>query len=132
MPGPIDEDKNWPQTLVTHVKCTKCKELMDAPHCTKGGCPWCSVCWDKTKPRGKGKQLMITLLAIHLVNPGTDLVMCTKMQKNCNFTTLPAIMTCVKCQDHYQRNVEWYWSKLTKVVDSNVGQTSTMYWKSRW
>jgi len=55
---------------------------------------------------------MIQFLPVHLINPGTDLVMCTKMRKNANYTDEPLHITCLRCLDHYERNVEWWAHKL--------------------
>lgn len=55
---------------------------------------------------------MLTLLDIHIINPGTDRVMCVKMRKNCNYTDQPVLISCPKCWQHYLRNYNWWWAKL--------------------
>ena len=64
---------------------------------------------------------MIQLLPVHLINPGTDLVMCTKMRKNANYTDEPLHMTCQKCIVHYNRNVEWWAGTDTVALKLSTG-----------
>lgn len=56
-------------------------------------------------------ELMIQLLKICLINPGTDRVMCTAMRKNRNFTDQPELITCPSCKTIYDLNVLWWADK---------------------
>ncbi len=48
-----EDSPTWPQGLMIHTKCQICSTLMDAPHCTNGGCPWCAKCGANAKIGGK-------------------------------------------------------------------------------
>jgi hypothetical protein len=59
---------------------------------------------------------MLKLLKICLINPGTDLVMCTSKRKNVNYTDEPRQMTCERCLSNYILNVKWWADKVQRCI----------------
>lgn len=65
---------------------------------------------------------MLKLLDVHLINPGTDRVMCTRMRKNVNHTDELLRMTCRKCIDRYIINHDWWAEKLPQEIKLRLEQ----------